>query len=222
MILTKHGFDSSICNVQHLDAIFDLIEGKWKIYTIGWRSYFVYDDDIFTSELKNHQSFLSKKFWSYKNYRIKDKIFKACSVSEFKLILEEYNQQQELEKKKEEEKQKKIEKKANANRGIYGIYCDDKLIYIGKTDVDFEIRFNQHKKELESNSTSQYLYKYLNMVKQEKKCVISLKPLINIKDLKVKNNIENRDIEAMELGLIQLYQPICNIQGIKQEYKFTY
>ena len=28
--------------------------------------------------------------------------------------------------------------------------------------------------------------------------------------------------EAMELALIQLYQPICNIQGIKQDYEFTY
>lgn len=222
MTLTKHGFDSSICNVEHLDAIFDLIKGKWRVYELEWRSYFVYDDDIFTSELKNHQSFLSKKFWSYKNYKIQDKIFKACSMSEFKEELEEYKQQQELEKKKEENRQKKIEKKANANRGIYGIYCNDKLVYIGKTDVDFETRFKQHKSALELNSTSQYLYKYLNAIKKEENCIITLKPLINIKDLKVKNNIRNRDIEAMELALIQLYQPICNIQGIKQDYEFTY
>ena len=221
MILTKHGFDSSICNVEHLDAIFDLIKGKWRVDKIGWRVYFIYDDDIFTSELKNHQSFLSKKFWSYKNYNIQDKIFKACSVSEFKILLEEYKQQQELEKKKEEDRQKKIEKKINADRGIYGIYCDNELIYIGKTDVDFETRFRQHKYAVESGSISQYLYKYLVMMK-DKGSVITLKPLINIKNLKVKGIIRNRDIEAMELALIQLYQPICNIQGIKQDYEFTY
>ena len=57
---------------------------------------------------------------------------------------------------------------------------------------------------------------------RDKGSIITLKPLINIKDLKVKGIIRNRDIEAMELALIQLYQPICNIQGIKQDYEFTY
>lgn len=48
--------------------------------------------------------------------------------------------------------------------------------------------------------------------------------LINVKHFKIENisDITNRDIEAIELALIQLNKPICNIQGIKQNYKFTY
>lgn len=222
MDLTKHGFDSKVSNVKHLEAIFDLIEGKWKIYRMGHKCYFVYDDDIFTPELKAHQAHLSKKFWSYRNYKIKDKIWCGCSVSEFKKEVEIYEKELEEKRKKEEKIQKKQMKKVNADRGIYGIYCNNKLIYIGKTDVDFETRFKQHKYAVESGSTSQYLYKYLGKMKRDEGCVITLKPLVNIKDLKVKGTIRNRDIEAMELALIQLYQSICNIQGIKQDYEFTY
>ena len=50
---------------------------------------------------------------------------------------------------------------------------------------------------------------------------IELKSIIDIKDLKVQGNVRSRDIEAMELALIQLYKPVCNIQGVIQEYKFT-
>ena len=86
--LTKHGFDSGIQNVNHLEAIYELIEGKWKICTLGFVNYFVYDEDIFTSEVEYHQAFLSKKFWSYKNYNVKGKIHHVCSNLEFKKELE--------------------------------------------------------------------------------------------------------------------------------------
>ena len=43
---------------------------------------------------------------------------------------------------------------------------------------------------------------------------VRLKPIINVKELNTSNKISNRDIEAMELALIHLYQPKCNIQGV--------
>lgn len=124
-------------------------------------------------------------------------------------------------RKKTEERKKKQAIKENSDRGIYGIYCNNKLIYIGKTNVSFEIRFKQHKEAVESKSTTQFLYKYIIQQKEQNNAEIIMKPLVNVKELKVKGKINNRDIEAMELALIDLYKPICNIQGIKQDYEFS-
>ena len=234
MLLTKHGFNSNIDNVQHLEAIFDLIEGKWKIGKLNYHYYFIYDNynDIFNEETKLHQNFLSKKFWTYRKYDMDVggiKFCAICSESDFYKEVDEFNKKEEERIKKalirQKQLKKKEEKKINADRGIYGIYYNKELIYIGKTDVNFETRFKQHKDALISGSEVQYLYKYL---KEEKKkygeVSISFKPLINVKDFKIENisDITNRDIEAMELALIHLYKPICNIQGVKQDYKFTY
>lgn len=226
VLLTKHGFNIKLSNVEHLEAIYDLIEGKWsyqKIDSIFGRNcyYFVYTNkkDIFTKEVLEHQKFLSKKFWCYKNHRIKEKFMGAYSIDEFKKLVEEDKKQVEKFYKKQERP------KENLDKGVYGIYYNDKLIYIGKTDVSFNTRFKQHQEALTSGSTSQYLYKYLLNEKQlNGNIAISFKPLITIKDLKIEDVsiIKNRDIEAMELALIHLYKPICNIQGIKQDYKFTY
>lgn len=45
-----------------------------------------------------------------------------------------------------------------------------------------------------------------------------MKPLIAIEELKVDNGVSPRDIKAMELALITLYQPICNVEGIYTNY----
>lgn len=171
MLLTKHGFNANLINVEHLDAIFDLIEGKWSyrrlnpIYNIY---YFVYDnkEDIFTKEVLEHQKFLGKKFWFYKNHRIEGKLFGACSIDEFNELVEKDKKEREQLLLKQQKRKEKIQKKENADRGIYGIYYNGELIYIGKTDVDFEIRFKQHQDALTSGLETQYLYKYL---KEEKK-----------------------------------------------------
>lgn len=99
--------------------------------------------------------------------------------------------------------------------GIYGIYIDEKLVYIGKTTTNFQIRFNQHKSNL--NNSDKYLYRGLRKAKTYG-AKISLRPLIIVEELKVNKPIVERDIEMMELALIQLYQPKYNIQGIHQNY----
>ena len=226
MKLSKWGFRKSIFGVENLDKIYDLLEGKLTVYRLRGRQCMVWKDGAITDEIKQLSIKLGKPWYSYKNYKFN--ISPSIGMSESNYLKEKAKEEAEkaeydrIQEEKRLAREKKQQKKANADRGIYGIYCNDKLVYIGKTDVDFETRFKQHKYALESGSNSQYLYKYLSMMKRDEGCVITLKPLVNVKDLKVKGTIRNRDIEAMELALIQLYQPICNIQGIKQDYEFTY
>ena len=102
------------------------------------------------------------------------------------------------------------------NSGIYGIYVGDKLIYIGKTTVNFRTRFLQHKNSVLRGEDSK-LYNYLRKC-HESGMQITMKPLIAIEELKVDNGVSPRDIKAMELALITLYQPICNVEGIYTNY----
>jgi hypothetical protein len=223
MDLSKHGFDMKVQNVKSLERIYDLLEGKWKLYNIGYECYFVYDDNAITEEITLLQSKLAKKFWQYRNYTWKRQPKKCCSITEINKVIDEYNTKLEKQKEIQAKREKKQQKKANADRGIYGIYCDDQLVYIGKTDVDFKTRFSHHKDCIINKKPEQYLHRYLIMMKENHPDVkITLKPLVNIKDLNTDGKIGNREIEAMELALITIHQPCCNIEGIKKPYKFTY
>lgn len=102
------------------------------------------------------------------------------------------------------------------NSGIYGIYVENKLVYIGKTTVNFRTRFLQYKRNVLDGEDSK-LYNYLRKC-HESGAQIIMKPLIAVEELKVDRGITARDIKAMELALITLYQPICNVEGIYTNY----
>lgn len=217
---SKYGFTSTIQGVEYLDKIFELLEGKLEIKQIGWTKYWVWkDDSVITDEIKQYQKHLSKPWYSYKNNIKSRDIRQGLSQAQYEQALKEYQIREEEMKKREQRIAEKRKKKENADRGIYGIYCDGVLVYIGKTDVDFETRFKQHKSALENDNNDQFLYKYL---KQRIGSHIELRPLINIKELKTNKKIYNRDIEAMELALITVLKPYCNVQGRLKEYQFTY
>lgn len=211
-LYTKHGFSPKVFNVDKLEKIYDLIEGKWRIETIGIsHHYFVYNKNAITDEVKELQKGLAKDFWSYRRYNTNvKKIVEALTEEEWQ------NKVDKMRKEEEERNAKRVDK--NRNRGVYGIYVKDELVYIGKTDVNFETRFRQHNHALDIQDGSQFLYRFLSVCDRDE---IIFKPLINVPLMKVEGDISNRDIEAMELGLITLYQPICNIQGRVQDYKFT-
>lgn len=222
-ITTKWGFSTSIRNWQTLDKIFDLLEGKISTKKIGLRNYLVYEDGAITDEILELEKQLTKKWYSYKSYTHPELNFrgKPCSEDEFLKLKEQYEKEEERYKKQELERQKKQAIKENSDRGVYGIYCNDELIYIGKTNVSFKTRFSQHLEAINSKSTAQFLYKYIVQQKEKNNAEITMKSLVNVKELKVNGKINNRDIEAMELALIDLYKPICNIQGVKQDYEFS-
>lgn len=110
--------------------------------------------------------------------------------------------------------------------GIYGIYVDDVLVYIGKTTQSFQKRFLQHKHNMDypEDSTTQYdMYYELAVARAQGSC-IQLRPLFIVEYVPYDSlyHITNRDLESMEFALIWCYRPRYNIKGIKQPYKYTH
>lgn len=101
------------------------------------------------------------------------------------------------------------------NYGVYGIFKDDELIYIGSTLRDFTVRFNEHKLNIAMKSKELYVYGLLKSTDN-----IEFKPLIDASKLKTNSPLTRRDIEAMELSLITIYKPIGNVAGVKTKFKF--
>lgn len=202
---TKHGFNDKVQNVKDLEAIYDIVGELMRDEEVRYRNYKVYPDYVNDlEEVKRLDKKLSKPWHRYISSSWKRKTM-VITESKYRQLVNEWK-----------EENKPITKK-KLKGGIYGVFIDNKLVYIGKTNRDFKTRFNEHKAALENQDNEQYLYKYL----LQQDGVISFKPLIKIEDIKAKEEITNRDLEAMELGLITLYQPYCNIQGRLQEYKFT-
>lgn len=65
--------------------------------------------------------------------------------------------------RQQEERRKLLERqsKRNGDGGVYGIYRNGQLIYIGST-VDFNKRWNEHKRNIKNHNNSLYVYKLLN------------------------------------------------------------
>lgn len=118
--------------------------------------------------------------------------------------------------------------KKDSCRGIYGIYIDDNLIYIGKTNASFQKRFQQHQYNLANPQrwgTQQELYSTLQSAKSLGRQV-KLIPLVSLEDIKYLsvNELSNRDIECMELAMITYFKQhghLLNIQGVSKPYTFT-
>ena len=122
--------------------------------------------------------------------------------------------------KKNKERQKKHKK---YGYGIYGIYVEDELIYIGKTIVDFNERFNQHKMAIDNVNNNLPIYKILRTAKKMNRNIY-LKPLIDLSILKVEHHnceFSNKEIECMEMALITILKPKCNVEGIYKPYRFS-
>lgn len=119
------------------------------------------------------------------------------------------------------ERQKRIKKEDNQekDRGIYGLYQNGKLIYIGKTIRSFEERIKEHSDVINGRVEKPQGMILYNLIQPED--TITWEILLNIKDLKVEGKISNRDLEAIELGLISIYKPKGNWQGVKGNYRFS-
>ena len=109
--------------------------------------------------------------------------------------------------------------------GIYGIYIEDELVYIGKTTQNFQKRFYQHKHLIDfpDDSETQYDMYYELAVARAQGRNIQLRPLIIAEYIPYDSlyDLTNRDLESMEMALIWCYRPRYNIKGIKQPYKYT-
>lgn len=103
--------------------------------------------------------------------------------------------------------------------GVYGIYADDKLVYIGRTIAGFKQRYKSHLKELKENNS--FLYRRLREYK-DAGCEIRLKPLIVLEKLEMvhKKTINIKELNCMEFALITVLQPELNVEGRLKPYVF--
>ena len=118
-------------------------------------------------------------------------------------------------------KKEKKKKEKNSKGGIYGIYVEDQLIYIGMTQRDFNVRWQEHKDALIQNDNSLFLYRWLRQNGIHK---ISFKKLIDLDNVEFKDrksNISKNELESMEFALIHVLKPICNLSGNSLPYTWN-
>lgn len=102
--------------------------------------------------------------------------------------------------------------------GIYGIYCDGELVYIGMTEQSFMKRYESYLEDLKDITKYRPVISFIRQNRETHN--IEFKPLVNVMELKLvnKNEVKTRDIQMMELTLISLYKPVLNIQGVITNY----
>lgn len=85
-----------------------------------------------------------------KHRELIDNLDKSVSIAQTSSVL---TRLKDIYKKlyPEEDKIKLNKKDKMKGHGIYGIYMNDKLVYIGETIRTFEERFREHKKGFEDN-----------------------------------------------------------------------
>lgn len=113
-----------------------------------------------------------------------------------------------------------IERKNTNEIGIYGIFVDDKIVYIGKTTTSFKKRYQQHLTHVKNNDPT-FKYEMLRKYKEEG-CHIYLRPLITVEQLSVLTNrvIDKEVLGWIELSFIIYFKPELNDDGIYHKYKF--
>lgn len=118
----------------------------------------------------------------------------------------------------------RIERKSD--NGIYGIFIIDpiyqkeELIYIGKTKSSFKSRFENHRRRMNDLTYKKQKLLY-DTIRNAKKMGmdVQMMPLLTLDQLHLGGNeISERTLNAMELTLITLYRPRCNVEGLERAY----
>lgn len=102
--------------------------------------------------------------------------------------------------------------------GIYGLYKNDQLVYVGSTCRPFKDRIITHyqgiQQAIETGKTDTFVY---SLFSQEDKISVSI--LIDMYEVGC-NQLTERDLRAMELAMITYFAPVGNVMGIKQGFRF--
>ena len=152
------------------------------------------------------QKKLTKPYWTYKQ-----KYYNWFGTKdEFDAMVA--RQQEERRKLLERQSKKNVSQVCNG--GVYGVYRNRQLIYIGST-IDFNKRWNEHKRNIKNKDYKLYFYK---LIKPEDN--IEFKILIDGSKLKADKTLTATDLKTMELALITLSQPIGNIAGRLQPFRY--
>lgn len=105
-------------------------------------------------------------------------------------------------------KGKRPHHKCDNDIGVYGIYIDDELVYIGGTGRGFLSRYSTHKSNIKTKN--RILYNKMHKALKENKDVY-LKPLVICSD--------KNELSLLEQKYIEKYQPIYNLQGTTMKYR---
>lgn len=103
-------------------------------------------------------------------------------------------------------------------KGVYGIFEDEELIYVGETMRSFETRMKEHNDLMNQGSKINDMYEYIKNHFQEHR--FYMRPLVEA-DLRVNTNREltQNEVCAMELGFITCFRPKFNRAGKDVRYK---
>ena len=100
--------------------------------------------------------------------------------------------------------------------GVYGIYQNKELIYIGMTMRNFEIRWREHLENIKLKRNELYFEKFMDINKE-----IEFEKMIDICQIQTDKVITREDVKSMELALIQVFQPKGNLEGRTMLYRYN-
>ena len=104
--------------------------------------------------------------------------------------------------------------------GIYGLYADNKLLYIGSTRETFKHRLQGHNSVLKKENHTNALYSYLKYNDDKKS--LTMKPFVIFDYVRTNKAIDAEACGWMELGLISSFRPRFNQKGLKEIFIFPH
>jgi hypothetical protein len=106
------------------------------------------------------------------------------------------------------------------DKGIYGIFENEELIYIGETMRSFEERMKEHNQFMNEGSNVNEMYKYIKNNFQEKK--FFMRPLVELGTrVNANRELTQDEVYAIELGFITCFRPRFNRAGKDVWYKLN-
>lgn len=108
---------------------------------------------------------------------------------------------------------RKVSQDWDSKTGVYGIFIDGKIVYVGSTRSSFRQRFMGHRTSLKNPSLKIH---YAIKEALDNKKEIEFRPLIIIEDLEYEgrdSSISRMELKSMELALITVLKPKYNVEG---------
>lgn len=105
---------------------------------------------------------------------------------------------------------------SNGNYGIYGIYYEDEIVYVGMTQKGFEARWKEHM-DIFTGAVPAPLNMRLYAADLDLS-KIEFKELINMNEVNYNGTLTYRELKAMELACIHMFKPKYNTCGLTKPY----
>lgn len=207
--MRDYGFSKTLVNYKNLIHIFEVLEPMSKFVKYNdWldREYTaMIVPDNYKEICIEDQKKLSKQYWTYKQNQFRW----IGTKSEFDAMVKA----EEAQKKKAFSKRKNYTTSIEEG-GVYGVYRNGELIYIGST-TNFDKRWGEHKRYMKNRDYKLYFYKLFEPGDR-----VEFKVLIDGSKLEADRMITTTDLKTMEYALITVFNPIGNIAGRVQPFRY--